>query len=163
MPEAEKARWSWPLAAVTLVAIGIVASVLVLNHYGGGSFWPGLVTGFIGTLVAFVLALAWERERERQRLTRDAADLQDGVQPKFAAALSLCARNSRRIARASRPSPRHSSASESTRRTHPRARGGRPRREAPGRHVRQSSAARGSVDSERSEAFRAHCELRADC
>jgi hypothetical protein len=34
------------------------------------------VTGFLGTLVAFVLALTWERERERRRLARDAAEFQ---------------------------------------------------------------------------------------
>jgi hypothetical protein len=77
MPGAERARWSWALAMVlVLVAAGIAASVVVVRHYGGGNYWPGLVTGMIGTLVAFVLALSWEREREERRLAQDAVELQ---------------------------------------------------------------------------------------
>jgi hypothetical protein len=78
MAEAERARWSWASAAVlVLVAAGIAASVIVVRHYGGGNFWPGLVTGFIGTLVAFVLALTWEREQERRQVAKGEADLKE--------------------------------------------------------------------------------------
>jgi hypothetical protein len=78
MPEAERAGRSHLLTAgLGLAVVGIAASALVLAYYGGGSFWPGLVTGFLGTLVAFVLALAWERERDRRRLVQEADELQE--------------------------------------------------------------------------------------
>jgi hypothetical protein len=69
-----KVTWTWLLATLALVAVGVGAA-LVVHYYGGGNFWPGLVTGFIGTLVAFVLALSWERHRERQRLEQNAVEL----------------------------------------------------------------------------------------
>jgi len=58
-----------------VIAIVIAASVVIASRYGGESFWPGLVTGFLGTLLAFVLALGWERERDRSRLAREADEL----------------------------------------------------------------------------------------
>ena len=62
---------------LVLIALGIVGSWVVLSLYGAGSYLPGLVTGFLGTLVAFVLALTWERDREGRQLAREAKDLQD--------------------------------------------------------------------------------------
>lgn len=52
------------------VLIGVVAAIAVLAVYGGGSFWPGLVGGFGASLGAFLLALSWERDREREQLER---------------------------------------------------------------------------------------------
>jgi hypothetical protein len=49
----------------------VIAAGFVLTGYGGDSFWPGLVAGFLGTLVAFMLALMWERERERDQRRRE--------------------------------------------------------------------------------------------
>jgi phage host-nuclease inhibitor protein Gam len=58
-----------------LIVLGVVLAVGVVVKYGGESFFPGLAAGFIGTLVAFLLALTWDREREHRRLEREAADL----------------------------------------------------------------------------------------
>jgi hypothetical protein len=58
-----------------LILVGVALAVGVVLKYGGESFVPGLVAGFIGTLFAFVLALTWERERERGRLKKEADDV----------------------------------------------------------------------------------------
>jgi ABC-type lipoprotein release transport system permease subunit len=77
MPAAQRARSSSTLIVIALFAIGVVAAVVVLIAYGGGSFLPGLIAGFLGTLLAFVLALMWERERERQELEQAAEELNE--------------------------------------------------------------------------------------
>jgi hypothetical protein len=61
--------WIW--AAATVFAIGTVA---VLNQYGGLSYFPGLVGGFGASLAAFVLALRWDHERERERSRLEATE-----------------------------------------------------------------------------------------
>jgi hypothetical protein len=61
------------VTALILVAVALAVGVVL--KYGGESFVPGLVAGFIGTLFAFVLALTWEREREHRRLKKEADDL----------------------------------------------------------------------------------------
>jgi hypothetical protein len=61
--------WLWVAAVV--FAIGTVA---VLDHYGGLSYFPGLVGGFGASLAAFVLALRWDHERERERARVDATE-----------------------------------------------------------------------------------------
>lgn len=65
---------------VILVRVALLASLVfgavVVAEYGGESFFPGLVAGFAGSLVAFMLALRWEREREVRGTERDAKDLE---------------------------------------------------------------------------------------
>jgi hypothetical protein len=73
---ARPARAARP-GVIALFAIGLLAAFLVLRGYGGDSFWPGLIAGFLGTLVASVLALTWERERGRSELERNAHDLHE--------------------------------------------------------------------------------------
>jgi hypothetical protein len=77
MPAAQRARSSSTLIVIALFAIGVIAAVVVLIAYGGDSFLPGLIAGFLGTLLAFVLALMWERERERQELERASEELNE--------------------------------------------------------------------------------------
>lgn len=73
------AQTSRSSSTLTVAALGaivlLVAVVLIVKGYGGASFWPGLVAGFLGTLVAFVLALAWERERASAEVARQAREL----------------------------------------------------------------------------------------
>jgi hypothetical protein len=54
-------------AAVTAA----VAALLVLRRYGGDSLWPELVSGFGASLLAFMLALTWESDRERRRFAQE--------------------------------------------------------------------------------------------
>jgi hypothetical protein len=61
------------LIAATVASI-IVGGV-VWKLYGGASLWPGLVTGFGGSLLAFMLALNWERERDSVRQAKATAEL----------------------------------------------------------------------------------------
>jgi hypothetical protein len=56
--------------------VSVLAVVVILNEYGGGSFFPGLIASFIATLFAFVLALWWERKREQRELAKGAAELE---------------------------------------------------------------------------------------
>jgi hypothetical protein len=72
MPVAPRARSHSTLIAIGLFAIGVLAAFLVTRSYGGDAFWPGLIAGFLGTLIAFVLALNSARERDRARLEQDA-------------------------------------------------------------------------------------------
>jgi len=58
---------TWLLVAV---AAFVVLTVVVLNRYGGISYWPGLATEFGASLAAFMLALEWEAHRERAALER---------------------------------------------------------------------------------------------
>jgi uncharacterized membrane protein YeaQ/YmgE (transglycosylase-associated protein family) len=60
---------------VALIA-GVISSAIVIERYGAGSYFPGLVAGFAGTLVAFMLALTWERERDRRHAVRAEAELE---------------------------------------------------------------------------------------
>jgi hypothetical protein len=61
---------------LSLAVIGVIASAFVVWGYGCASFWPGLIAGFLGTLFAFLLALAWDREQARQRLERETTELE---------------------------------------------------------------------------------------
>jgi len=59
-------------ARLLLGAFGVaalVAIVVVIVVYGSGSLIPGLVGGFAASLLAFVLALTWERDQELRRLS----------------------------------------------------------------------------------------------
>lgn len=58
---------TWLLVAV---AAFVVLTVVVLDRYGGLSYWPGLATEFGASLAAFMLALEWEAHRERAALER---------------------------------------------------------------------------------------------
>ena len=69
---AEESRATWALYGA--VAVAFLASVWAIDRYGGLSFWPGLVGNFGASLAAFVLALSWQRTRERQQALADAAD-----------------------------------------------------------------------------------------
>ena len=95
---------------LVLIALGIVGSWVVLSLYGAGSYLPGLVTGFLGTLVAFVLALTWERDREGRQLAREAKDLQDRRATELRRRLEPVRASSRRTRRACGFWPRHSRA-----------------------------------------------------
>jgi hypothetical protein len=55
---------------VALVGAGVLGFV-VIRLYGLESFLPGLVGGFGASLVAFVLALSWERDKERQQVKEE--------------------------------------------------------------------------------------------
>jgi hypothetical protein len=57
-----------------LVACG-VAVLVVLRFYGGDTFIPEAVGGFAASLGAFMLALAWERDREQEKVTAAATEL----------------------------------------------------------------------------------------
>jgi hypothetical protein len=61
--------------AIALI-VGLISSGVVIQQYGSGSYFPGLVAGFAGTLVAFMLALTWERERDRRLVVREAAEVE---------------------------------------------------------------------------------------
>jgi hypothetical protein len=72
---ARTSRSSSTKTLVALLGIGLIVGVVVIvRGYGGETFWPGLVAGFLGTLLAFLLALGWERERSRAELAREASD-----------------------------------------------------------------------------------------
>jgi hypothetical protein len=62
----------WPLG---LLYVTVLASVgtLVLSQvlWGGAATWPGMITGFAATALAFLVALAWDR---RQRAVADLAE-----------------------------------------------------------------------------------------
>jgi hypothetical protein len=77
VPAAQGSRSTPDLIAFGLIAIGLIAAVLVVVAYGGDSFYPGLIAGFLGTLLAFVLALMLQRERERRELARSAEELEE--------------------------------------------------------------------------------------
>jgi hypothetical protein len=60
------------------VAVGVLLfealTGYVLDQYGGEQYWPGLATGFGASLAAFVLALEWERFRDKAAVERDAEE-----------------------------------------------------------------------------------------
>ena len=124
MPTTQRVRSLSTLIAIVLFAVGVVAAFLVAFAYGGDSFWPGLIAGFLGTLVAFVLALnsARERdrlqleqdvERERVRLAREVEQLEEQRATEIRRRLKLCALSLRRTRRAFRSSPPNSTAKNS--------------------------------------------------
>jgi hypothetical protein len=63
------------MLVVGALLAALVFVVAVLLVYGGGPFWPSLIANFAASLLAFMLALAWESERERNRIARDASEL----------------------------------------------------------------------------------------
>lgn len=89
-----------PSILTRLALLGsIVATGLVLYKYGGLDYWPQLVAGFAASLFAFMLALAWERDREEKRATAEATRL--AAERKTAAAqLRACALSGRGLSRA---------------------------------------------------------------
>jgi hypothetical protein len=64
----------WYLAAAAVTCL--VGAGLAIGFYGGASVVPGFFAGFGASLLAFVLALSWERDREHVRAKRDAANLE---------------------------------------------------------------------------------------
>jgi hypothetical protein len=58
--------WLW--IAFAVFAIGMV---VILDQYGGVTFFPGLIGGFGASLFAFMLALQWDHERERERASAE--------------------------------------------------------------------------------------------
>jgi hypothetical protein len=69
-------RLSRPLALIVAAGfICLVGAVFLLWRYGGEGFFVELTAGFAAALVAFVLALEWERKREQDRLGRAAEEL----------------------------------------------------------------------------------------
>jgi hypothetical protein len=72
--EAPKVRRPEPGILILFAAlIAVFGAAKVTDTYGGVSYWPQLAAGFAASLVAFMLALAWESDRERKRLERDVA------------------------------------------------------------------------------------------
>ncbi len=67
----------WLLGAAVAVVALSVGTWLVVDRYGGGSFFPGLIAGFLGTFLAFVLALGEAGARERRRAERDAGEIEE--------------------------------------------------------------------------------------
>lgn len=63
--------------ALSLAGLAACAGLgaVVVELYGGRDLSSELVGSFAGTLVAFMLALAWERERELRRAQDDASEL----------------------------------------------------------------------------------------
>jgi hypothetical protein len=59
--------WLW--LAFAAFAIG---TILVIDNYGGLTYYPGLLSGFGASLFAFMLALRWDHERERERAQEEA-------------------------------------------------------------------------------------------
>lgn len=55
----------------------LIAALIVIGHYGPESFVTGLAAGFTGSLLAFMLALRSERERESQRLFGETTRLEE--------------------------------------------------------------------------------------
>jgi hypothetical protein len=68
-----------PSSKLLLVAavVATAGAVVVIVVYGAGSLIPGLVGGFVASLLAFVLALSFERDQELRRLKRGAEEQQD--------------------------------------------------------------------------------------
>lgn len=76
----------WPLGLLFLVVVvSIVTPVLTALYYDGETTWTALATGFSATVIAFLIALAWDRrqrtllelreieaERRREEATRAA-------------------------------------------------------------------------------------------
>src|SRR6266540_686679 len=51
----------------------VLGMVVVVSIWGSASLFPGLLGNFAASLAAFMLALAWERDREAARSESDAA------------------------------------------------------------------------------------------
>jgi hypothetical protein len=66
----------WPFGLLVLVvAVSIVTPVLTAVFYGGPSTWTSLATGFSATVLAFLIALAWDRrQRELAELAEAEAE-----------------------------------------------------------------------------------------
>jgi hypothetical protein len=64
----------WPFVLL-LIGLGVAVALpfAASAHYGGASTWPGLITGFSATCLAFLVALAWDR---RQRTIADRRELE---------------------------------------------------------------------------------------
>jgi hypothetical protein len=56
-------------------AVALAGSAVLVWHYGAQDFAVQLASGFTAALAAFVLALAWERDREANQLTESAERL----------------------------------------------------------------------------------------
>lgn len=54
----------WPLGLLFLVVVvSIVTPVLTAAFYSGAETWPQMATGFSATVLAFLIALAWDRRQ----------------------------------------------------------------------------------------------------
>jgi hypothetical protein len=55
------------IGTITVVAATVAVGGLAVaaQEYGGDLVWPGLAGNFVASLSAFVLALAWDRHRQR--------------------------------------------------------------------------------------------------
>lgn len=53
-------------------ALALAGSAVLVQHYGGEEFAVQLASGFLAALGAFVLALAWERDREAKKAVESA-------------------------------------------------------------------------------------------
>lgn len=95
------------LSNATFYAIAVIVAALCLavgyvwGRYGGATFLPGLVATLAGTLVAFVLALAWDRERDRRQYVKEESDLNEQrtteVRRRFAPVLAELKKNKKSI------------------------------------------------------------------
>jgi len=64
----------WPLGLlVVVVAASILTPVLSAVFYGGVQTWPSMATGFAGTALAFLIALAWDRRQRALAELEEAA------------------------------------------------------------------------------------------
>lgn len=64
----------WPLVLLLVaLAVAVAFPFVSSNRYGAEATWPGLITNFSATCLAFLVALAWDR---RQRTLADQRELE---------------------------------------------------------------------------------------
>ena len=51
---------------VLAAVVAVVGLAITWALYGGGALWPGLVGNFVASLIAFLLALTWDRRQRAQ-------------------------------------------------------------------------------------------------
>jgi hypothetical protein len=77
-------RWPFGLLVV-VVAVSVVTPILTATFYGGPNTWTSLATGFSATVLAFLIALAWDRrQRELAELREAEAERRRGEEARLA-------------------------------------------------------------------------------
>jgi hypothetical protein len=65
------------LSLLLTFALALGGSAWLVQRYGGEDFFVQLASGFVAALAAFVLALAWERDREARQALQSAKRVTD--------------------------------------------------------------------------------------
>jgi hypothetical protein len=68
---------TWRRIFAVALVVGVISSAVIVRVYGRESLFPALVGNFVASLLAFTVALAWERDRERRQLEQSAAEIED--------------------------------------------------------------------------------------